>query len=795
MTSATSHRPAERDWNASWIWHPGGAGRNNFYVYARRVFELTEIPQQATAYMTAGALYKLYVNGQYAGRGPNPSDPSRYYYDVRDLTGKLRAGTNVIALVGYMYDEESPAILKQNWGPGGLLFELTDGAGTPLVATDDSWRITPAPPWDTSTAINCPLLGDYKEAYDVRKEIPGWMEPGFDDAGWDAPAVLGKPPVEPWTRLVEREIPFLGGELLHPIQVAWETASVTYCGAPDWESHNDQVLAPDGPHRREADEPARMLKTHDDFTPSLTLDFGTEVSGYPEIRLEDGCDGGIIDVLYAEDAFFCRVDRFHLQDGPQTLRPFNRRTFRYMKLQFPSTPREVQIGEVSCRQDVYPSENRGAFSCSDDRLNAIWEVGRTTIRMNMLDHFTDCPWRERTLYGGDIWAENLIAQYCFGDPRMTRKCLRQLFHIQSDDGFIPPWGPYRGCHASYVAWAAYTGLTLTDHYRHTGDRELLEEFWPNLVRLLDFALGRIEEDPHGVIPVKRRVRGTTEEVTRYDPSQNFPFHYLMVDAAAAAREIGREEDAQRWEAAAPSYAESIRRHLTDPETGLVRAFTESGPGTPTCYDSAQLLLSGLPDAGAGRVLAERMFGPEVQPIQAPFHGMHTLMGLFRYGEDGRALDFARSYWGGMLDRGAVTYWDNFSTEWPDRVLPDRQTSLCHGWAAAPAYAFPAYVLGVRPETTAFETVRIEPHPGGLAWARGSVPTPQGDVEVDWRKTATRFELEAEVPEGCGVVFSLPAFTGRPNRVWHNGERVEVWQESGRLLLKGQGGAQWLVVAI
>jgi len=34
------------------------------------------------------------------GRGPNPSDPSRYYYDVYEVGGLLRPGPNVVAATG-----------------------------------------------------------------------------------------------------------------------------------------------------------------------------------------------------------------------------------------------------------------------------------------------------------------------------------------------------------------------------------------------------------------------------------------------------------------------------------------------------------------------------------------------------------------------------------------------------------------------------------------------------------------------------------------------------------------------
>ncbi|NQT53507.1 hypothetical protein HQ576_15720, partial [bacterium] len=70
------------DWNAEWIWHPPAGKMDNFYLHARKGFELDAPCPNARVFVTTGSLYKLYVNGQFVGRGPNPSDPSRYYYDA-----------------------------------------------------------------------------------------------------------------------------------------------------------------------------------------------------------------------------------------------------------------------------------------------------------------------------------------------------------------------------------------------------------------------------------------------------------------------------------------------------------------------------------------------------------------------------------------------------------------------------------------------------------------------------------------------------------------------------------------
>ena len=144
------------DWNASWIWHPDGADADNFYVCARKALHLGAVPRDPILRITASSLYKLYINGEYVGRGPNPSDPSRYYYDVREVGRCLRQGENVFAVLVYNYGPKAHGILGQNWGRGGLLVELRapgEEGGT-LLVSDGTWRVLQSPSWRQDTPVS-----------------------------------------------------------------------------------------------------------------------------------------------------------------------------------------------------------------------------------------------------------------------------------------------------------------------------------------------------------------------------------------------------------------------------------------------------------------------------------------------------------------------------------------------------------------------------------------------------------------------------------------------------------------
>ncbi len=118
------------------------------------------------------------------------------------------------------------------------------------------------------------------------------------------------------------------------------------------------------------------------------------------------------------------------------------------------------------------------------------------------------------------------------------------------------------------------------------------------------------------------------------------------------------------------------------------------------------------------------------------------------GNDLDALNYIRLCWGLMLEHGATSCWEMW----------DRNTSLCHGWSAAPAMILPAYVLGVRPTRPGFREFLVEPRPGDLQWAEGKVPTPHGTIRVAWKiegENGDIFRLSIVVPEHTEAKFRPP----------------------------------------
>ena len=197
-------RPTE-DGLGKWIWLPDADEVHNFYLYARKSFDLGAQPSKATLKASADSKYKLYVNGRYAGKGPVRSGRGYTYYDTHDITKFLNKGKNVIAFLVHHFGVNTYGYAL---GRPGLLCKAEIEAGNQerVVASDETWKVRRAGDWADSGARLSPRLG-FQEVYDAGEKVENWDAVEFNDNAWVNAAVLGGVPAKPWGVLKAREIP------------------------------------------------------------------------------------------------------------------------------------------------------------------------------------------------------------------------------------------------------------------------------------------------------------------------------------------------------------------------------------------------------------------------------------------------------------------------------------------------------------------------------------------------------------------------------------------------------------
>ena len=128
----------------------GHVERDAAWCCLRRSFELSEVPAQALARVTADSRYVLFLNGREVSRGPVRSNPRRLRYDALDLAPRLRRGRNQLAALVRYFGAANPVWMPVpaafQLGAGAFLFEAELGGGERL-ASDARWKALAGAGW------------------------------------------------------------------------------------------------------------------------------------------------------------------------------------------------------------------------------------------------------------------------------------------------------------------------------------------------------------------------------------------------------------------------------------------------------------------------------------------------------------------------------------------------------------------------------------------------------------------------------------------------------------------------
>jgi hypothetical protein len=145
-----------------------------------------------------------------------------------------------------------------------------------------------------------------------------------------------------------------------------------------------------------------------------------------------------------------------------------------------------------------------------------------------------------------------------------------------------------------------------------------------------------------------------------------------------------------------------------------------------------------------------LLNDNINKITTPYMRFYELEALCAMGEQPYVLKEMKSYWGGMLNLGATSFWEEYNPTKKDTehlAMYGRPfgKSLCHAWGASPIYLLGKYYLGVKTLTAGYQTYLIEPSLGGLSWMEGKVPTADGDISVYC--STKEIKVSAAVGEG------------------------------------------------
>ncbi|TLS48771.1 alpha-rhamnosidase [Paenibacillus antri] len=479
------------------------------------------------------------------------------------------------------------------------------------------------------------------------------------------------------------------------------------------------------------------------------LDFGRETFGY--LRFHNVTGSGAIRVYYGESRAEAlspdecmSLDRFEAADaaarsdnGIYTLA--EAKAFRYAWIHADAG---VRWDEVTMLYEFVPVAYRSSFECSDPKLNRIYDMSLYTLHLNTREFFLDGIKRDRWVWSGDAYQAFLMNYYSFFDLDVTR---RTLIALRGKD-------PLTRHFNTILDYSLYWFISLYDYYLYTGDFEFIRQYYDRAVGLMEFVLKQRNEE--GLLEGRPQDWVFVDWADFQNTGAVSAIQILLVRSLEAMRlfagRLGDEEAAASYGAMADEIKETTFRLFWDDARGGLLHHRVDGETKPTLTKHASMfaLTYGYLSSEQRRsVIDNVMLDPGVPRIRTPYMRFHELAALCESGKHDVVRGELLSYWGGMIELGATTFWEEY-----DPALADDEhygmygvafgKSLCHAWGAGPIYLLGKYFLGVVPTSPGYETYRVAPNLGGLSRMKGTLPLGRGRISLEMDLSSIRIESTA-----------------------------------------------------
>ena len=437
----------------------------------------------------------------------------------------------------------------------------------------------------------------------------------------------------------------------------------------------------------------------------------------------------------------------------------------------------VELGDIRVYEERFPVAQRGEFSCSNGSLDRIWQVGVDTLVPNMVDAYTDTPWRERGQWWGDAYVEDHVNRVSFGQSSLLRRGL--LFMAEaSTEGQLPALSP-NGDGVHLLDYGMLWVQSLNDYRKLTADTQFVVSVYPVLSQFMRY-LESYEHPTSGLLDVPLGHWSQTALIdwaafySRYGQSTaiNALYYDTLMDAAEMAEELGDSAGAHSWRQKANLVKRQVNADLyLDAQSRYVTTIFEGEAVPPGPHAQAWALAYGLvPEREVGDVassLLQLLSSDPRHPNVEIYGTFWVLDALGRAGRVSEALYVTESYYGRLLDLGATTWWEHFGSHLNYRA------SLSHGWGAAPTWFLTTYVLGAR--RLAPNTWLVSPAFQGVSHASGVLPLQDGELQVYWERPRCedrRVELTSPVGAAGDIVLpfinATTVMTLNGQVVWRDG---------------------------
>ena len=373
-----------------------------------------------------------------------------------------------------------------------------------------------------------------------------------------------------------------------------------------------------------------------------------------------------------------------------------RYSFRYLYLEVLNSRKDLTFTDFTVEAVTTADISRlKPYHTADQKLMQMDAVGVHTLRECMQGVFEDGPKRDRRLWIGDLRLQALTNYMTIDNRDLVKKCM-YLFACYSNPGQRTDRFVYdfkegtQGADSFFADYSLMFPICLSDYYTHTMDKEFVRELIPIAHEQMQIALQDVTdgllnsiEEWWCFIDWRRGLQKRT--------AMQGVILYALDKMAQLCRGIGEAGSAAEYEKQAEQMRQVAYKKLYNPKEGLFLSDLDSEQRA--VHSQVWMILGGVTSMEESKKILQKVLSDNrmIQPV-TPYMHHYLVEALIKADMKSEALAYMRAYWGGMIEKGADTYWEVYVPS-DKEVSPYNNfvmNSGCHAWSCSVSYFLRKY---------------------------------------------------------------------------------------------------------
>ncbi|KAA6342967.1 hypothetical protein EZS27_009311 [termite gut metagenome] len=549
-------------------------------------------------------------------------------------------------------------------------------------------------------------------------------------------AKAGIPPVFSQEYIEKTQKDELTRVFISPQRIVWK-----YDGNGKLITDDELLLAPGNSQSELSRRKMCEMRSTENEIASILLDYGKEIHGGLQLVLGGSSrrEPSLVRIRFGESVGECNSQtiNYDWKVGYSTddhakrdcvieiprlgLIEMGNTGFRFVRIDLLQKNTTIHLKEARAILRYRDIPYVGSFKSNDERLNQIWLTGAYTVHLNMQEYLWDGIKRDRLVWLGDMHPEISTISRVFGYNEVVPRSL----DLACEQFPLPSW--MNGMSA-YSMWYL---IIQYEWYMQNGQLDFLQKHKPYILGLIDQIDAKVDENGVETLASSRFLDWpSSPNKPGIEAGYRALLGWSLTDAERLCNILNEPNYAVKCQAMKERLNRLIQGHNNLKQAAALMAIAGTLTPQQACNDVVSV------------------DGPK---DFSTFYGYYMLQAQALAGQYQEAIDIIRQFWGGMLDMGATTFWEDFNVEWLDNAArldeitpngkkdihgdfgaycyPGFRHSFCHGWSSGPTAWLTEHVLGIQVVAPGCKVIKIEPHLGDLQWVEGTFPTPYGVVSV------------------------------------------------------------------